>query len=107
LRAEFVLLVALAHLKPEVLWDDAAFRYVRTTNVPGVRSSCLDGQGELRRLSAQFTINLASSATDVQVPSNIPAVLAQCMQAMQRTPETWHFPEGPPSSKVDGMDVID
>ena len=55
----------------------------------------------------QFTINLASSATDVQVPSNIPAVLAQWMRAMQRTPETWHFPEGPPSSKVDGMDVID
>lgn len=55
----------------------------------------------------QFTIKLASSATDAEVPTNIPAVPAQRMQAMQRTPETWHFPDGPPPSKVDGMAVID
>jgi hypothetical protein len=55
----------------------------------------------------QFTINLASSATDAEVPINIPAVPAQRMQAMQRTPETWHFQDGPPPSKVDGMEVID
>ena len=55
----------------------------------------------------QFTINLASSATDAEVPINIPAVPAQRMQAMQRTPETWHFPDGSPPSKVDGMEVID
>lgn len=55
----------------------------------------------------QFTINLASSAPDAEAPINIPAVPAQCMQSMQRTPETWHFPDGPPPSKVDGMEVID
>ena len=55
----------------------------------------------------QFTINLASSATDAEVPTNIPAVPAQRLQAMQSTPETWHFPDGPPPSKIDGMEIID
>ena len=55
----------------------------------------------------QFTINLASSDTEAEVPTNIPAVPAQRMQAMQRTPETWQFPDGQPPFKVDGMEVID
>lgn len=36
----------------------------------------------------QFTINLASSSTDAEVPTTIATVPAQRMQAMQRAPET-------------------
>ena len=43
----------------------------------------------------QFTINLASSSTDAEVPTTIAAVPTQRMQAMQRTAETWHFPDVP------------
>lgn len=55
----------------------------------------------------RFTINLASSDSDFEVPTNIPAVPTQRILAMQRTPETWHFPDGPPPSRVDGMEVIE
>lgn len=44
----------------------------------------------------QYTINLASSSSPDEVPTNIPAVPAQWTQAMQRAPETYHWPDGPP-----------
>ncbi|URI14854.1 hypothetical protein [Brevundimonas albigilva] len=55
----------------------------------------------------QFTIDLASSDSSAEVPTNIPAVPAQRMQAMQRTAETYHWTDGPPPSKADGITVIE
>lgn len=55
----------------------------------------------------RFTLNLVPSGTDFPVPSGIPAVPGQTIQAMQRTPETWHWTDGPPPSKVDGIPVIE
>lgn len=55
----------------------------------------------------QFTINLASSSSAFEVPTNIPAVPAQTMQGMQRTPETYHWTDGPPPSPLAGVPVIE
>ena len=55
----------------------------------------------------RFTINLVPSGTDFPVPVGIPAVPGQAVQAMQRTPETWHWTDGPPPSKADGLPVIE
>ena len=55
----------------------------------------------------QFTITLAPSGTSVEVPTNIPAVASQRMQAMQRTPETWHWTDGPPPTPYDGLEIIE
>lgn len=46
--------------------------------------------------SHDFTINLASSDSADEVPTNIPAVPAQAMQRLQTTPQTWHWTQGPP-----------
>ena len=54
-----------------------------------------------------FTINLASSDSPDEVPTNIPAVPAQPMQAMQRTGQTYHWTNGPPPLRHQGMVVID
>lgn len=55
----------------------------------------------------RFTLNLVPSGTDFPVPTGIPAVPGRTMQAMQRTPETWHWTDGPPPSKADGVLVIE
>ena len=55
----------------------------------------------------RFTLNLVPSGTDFPVPSGIPAVPGQTIQAMQRTPETWHWTDGPPPSRADGVPVIE
>ncbi len=55
----------------------------------------------------RFTLNLVPSGTDFPVPSGIPAVPGQTIQAMQRTPETWHWTDGPPPSRAHGVPVID
>lgn len=55
----------------------------------------------------QFTIGLASSDSAAEVPTNIPAVPRQRMQAMQRTPETYHWTNGPPPSASDGLEIIE
>jgi hypothetical protein len=54
-----------------------------------------------------FTINLASSDSADEVPTNIPAVPARTLQAMQLTPQTWRWTDGPPPSKADGIPVIE
>lgn len=54
----------------------------------------------------RFTLNLVPSGTDFPVPTGIPAVPGQTMQVMQRTQETWHWTEGAPPSKIDGIPVI-
>lgn len=54
----------------------------------------------------QFTINLASSDSSFEVPTNIPAVPAHKTQAMQRTPETYQWTDGPPPNRLDGIPVI-
>lgn len=54
----------------------------------------------------RFTIALASSESPAEVPTNIPAVPAQRMQAMQQTPETYHWPDGPPRPQG-GLIVIE
>lgn len=55
----------------------------------------------------RFTLNLVPSGTDAPVPTGIPAVPGRAMQAMQRTPETWHWTDGPPPSRADGLEVIE
>jgi hypothetical protein len=55
----------------------------------------------------QFTINLASSNSPDEVPTNIPAVPAQRMQAMQRTQETYQWTDGPPATPYDGLEIIE
>lgn len=55
----------------------------------------------------RFTLNLVPSGTDAPVPTGIPAVPGRAMQAMQRTPETWHWTNGPPPSAADGLPVIE
>ena len=55
----------------------------------------------------RFTINLASSTSPDEVPTNIPAVPAQRMQAMQRTPETYHWTVGPPPTPYEGLEIIE
>ncbi|WP_312573085.1 hypothetical protein [Brevundimonas sp.] len=55
----------------------------------------------------RFTINLVPSGTDFPVPTGIPAIPGQTMQARQRTQETWHWTDGPPPSKADGLSVIE
>ncbi|WP_312687662.1 hypothetical protein [Brevundimonas nasdae] len=55
----------------------------------------------------RFTLNLVPSGTDFPVPTGIPATPRQTVQTMQRTPETWHWIDEPPPSKVDGMTVIE
>lgn len=55
----------------------------------------------------RFTIELASSNSPAEVPTNIPAVPAQRMQAMQRTPETYHWTDGAPPAPYDGLEIID
>ena len=55
----------------------------------------------------QFTMNLASSNSSDEVPTNIPAVPAQRIQAMQRTPETYQWTDGPPPAPYDGLEVIE
>lgn len=55
----------------------------------------------------QFTINLASSNSHDEVPTNIPAVPIQRMQAIQGTPETYHWTDGPPPSPLAGVRVIE
>ena len=54
----------------------------------------------------RFTLKLVPSGTDYPVPTGIPAVPARAMQAAQRTPETWHWTDGPPPSRADGVPVI-
>lgn len=49
----------------------------------------------------RFTIGLASSDSAAEVPTNIPAVPAPRMQAMQRTSETYHWTDGAPPSAID------
>lgn len=66
-----------------------------------------DGEVNFGGYPHQFTINLASSATAVEVPINTPAVPAQRMQAISARRKPGHFPDGPPPSKVDGMEVIE
>lgn len=55
----------------------------------------------------RFTIALASSDASTEVPTNIPAVPAQRIQTMQRTAETYHWPDGPPPTPYDGMEIIE
>lgn len=55
----------------------------------------------------RFTLNLVPSGTDFAVPVGIPAAPRQTVQTMQRTPETWHWTDGPPPSKVDGLPVME
>ena len=55
----------------------------------------------------RFTLNLVPSGTDFPVPTGIPAVPGRTMQVMQRTSETWHWTDGPPPSKADGLPVIE
>ena len=55
----------------------------------------------------RFTINLASSSSLDEVPTNIPAVPAQRMQGLQRTAETYHWTDGPPPSAADDVPVIE
>lgn len=55
----------------------------------------------------RFTLYLVPSGTDFPVPVGIPAVPSQAVQAMQRTPETWHWTDGPPSTEADGVPVIE
>ncbi|QYC09809.1 hypothetical protein [Brevundimonas nasdae] len=55
----------------------------------------------------RFTLNLVPSGTDFPVPVGIPATPRQTVQALQHAPETWHWTGVPPSSKVDGMTVIE
>lgn len=55
----------------------------------------------------QFTINLASSNSPDEVPTNIPAVPAQQTQAMQRAPETYHWTNGPKPTPYDGLKIIE
>lgn len=54
----------------------------------------------------RFTLKLVPSGTDFPVPTDIPAVPARTVQAMQRTPETWHWTDGPPPTRADGIPVI-
>ena len=54
----------------------------------------------------RFTLDLAPSGTDMPIPTGIPAVPGRAMQTMQRTPETWHWTDGPPRSKADGIPII-
>jgi hypothetical protein len=55
----------------------------------------------------RFHIVLAASDSAVEVATNIPAVPAQTMQGLQRTPETWRWTDGPPPTPYDGMEIID
>lgn len=55
----------------------------------------------------QFAINLASSNSSDEAPTNIPAVPAQRIQAMQRTPETYQWTDGPPAAPYDGLEIIE
>lgn len=55
----------------------------------------------------RFSLVLAPSGTDMPVPTGIPAVGRRDMQTLQRTPETWHWTDGPPASKADGLPVIE
>jgi len=55
----------------------------------------------------RFTIALASSDSSTEVPTNIPAVPAPVIQAIQRTQQTYHWTDGPPPSRLDGLEVID
>lgn len=54
----------------------------------------------------RFTLNLVPSGTDFAVPLGIPAVPGQSLQAMQRTPETWHWTEGPPPTQHSDVPVV-
>lgn len=54
----------------------------------------------------RFTLKLVPSGTDFPVPTDIPAVPARTVQTMQRTPETWHWTDGPPPTRADGIPVI-
>lgn len=55
----------------------------------------------------RFSLTLVPSGTDFPVPLGIPAVQRQTVQAIQRTPETWHWSDKTPPSKTDGLLVID
>lgn len=55
----------------------------------------------------QFTIALAPSGTEAPVPMGIPAVPARTVQAMQRTPQTWHYTDGPPPTPYDGLEIVE
>ena len=56
--------------------------------------------------SHRFTLTLVPSGTDFALPLGIPAVPRQAVQAMQRTPETWQWTEGPPPTQHDDLPVI-
>lgn len=55
----------------------------------------------------RFTLDLVPSGMNIPLPTGIPAVPGRAMQAMQRTSETWHWTDGPPPSRADGLRVID
>lgn len=55
----------------------------------------------------RFTLKLVPSGTDFPVPTDIPAVPSRAVQAMQRTPGTWHWTDGPPPTRADGIPVIE
>ncbi|MBX3478410.1 MAG: hypothetical protein KF910_12420 [Brevundimonas sp.] len=75
------------------------------TPTGGVRSIVVDVN--FGGAAHRFHIVLAASDSSVEVATNIPAVPAQTMQGMQRTPETWHWTNGPSSAPYDGLEVID
>jgi len=54
-----------------------------------------------------FTIALAPSGTEASVPTGIPAVPAQTMQALQRIPESWRWTDGPPRHRYENIEVVE
>ena len=54
-----------------------------------------------------FRVALAPSGTYAPTPSDIPAVPAQTTQTLMRTPETWHWTDGPPPPTFMGMPIIE